>query len=256
MNNTYYQEKLESLPENLRYAVVMSDWEKSLLQIRDRFKLHVDQTQVLEDSAMKLMFGDIDAPDFINVMFNEAHINSETAADILLEVDLKILKNIRERMEAVGVEDQKSDEIEALLLDDEEVEAREEADAHADYYEDMAKMIEEEPEPENLEEIPTDINKEKDDLLAEINSPTKSFTNIITPEPNLIPVDHQIENIHIEEPYHQVEIKKVETIPDVQPQPPKAEIPTELLPTPPEPKTEIKKPININLNDIYREPIE
>jgi hypothetical protein len=75
------------------------------------------------------MFGDIDAPDFISHMFSEAHINSETAADILLEVDLKILKNIRERLEAVEKQDAHDEEVEALLLDDEEVQAREEADA-------------------------------------------------------------------------------------------------------------------------------
>ncbi len=94
MNKTYYDQKLETLSENLQYTIMMSDWKKSLVQIQTQFKLHIDQTQVLEDCTMKLMFGDIDAPDFINHMFNDAHINSETAADILLEVDLKILKKI------------------------------------------------------------------------------------------------------------------------------------------------------------------
>ena len=92
MNQTYYDEKLESLPENLQYAVMMSNWKEALVAIQTEFKLHIDQTQILEDCTIKLMFGDIDAPQFISNMFNNAHINSEMAADILLEVDLKILK--------------------------------------------------------------------------------------------------------------------------------------------------------------------
>jgi hypothetical protein len=206
---------------------------------------------------MKLMFGDIDAPDFINAMFSNAHINSETAADILLEVDMKILKKIRQTLEEVEEAEKNEEEIDNFLLEDEEKEAREENEKYAEYYEEIARIRAEDdaaPEDEFEEEIPTNTAKEKDDLLAEINTPTKSFTNIITSEPTLIPVDHQIENIHIEEPYHQVEIKKVETIPDIQPVPPKAETPTTIPPTPP--VSEIKKPININLNDIYREPIE
>ena len=109
----YYNEKLETLPENLQYAVIMSNWKESLVRIQTQFKLHIDQTQVLEDSAIKLMFGDIDAPDFINHMFNDAHINSETAADILLEVDLKILKKIREILEGLRITDEEEEESDA-----------------------------------------------------------------------------------------------------------------------------------------------
>lgn len=272
MNKTYYDEKLETLSENLQYAVIMSDWEKSLVEIQKQFKLHIDQTQVLEDCTIKLMFGDIDAPDFINHMFNDAHINSETAADILLEVDLKILKKIRERLESIEKSDEENEEIENILLSDEEKQARYESDVYADYYEKIEKInkeTEEEilkegilPDGSNItdemlgivKEIPTDINKEKEDLLNEINSPTKSFTTNITPETpkpaqQPIPVDHQLQNTHIEEPFHPEDI-----IPEI--------IKTQQTETPIKistsinQKSEIKKPITINLDDIYREPLE
>ncbi len=274
MNNTYYQEKLATLPENLQYAVIMSNWKESLVKIQVEFKLHIDQTQVVEDSTIKLMFGDIDAPDFISHMFNDAHINSETAADILLEVDLKILKNIRERLEAQERVAEEDTEIENLLLDDDEREAREDADKYASFYaqaHEIIKNTEEEllkqgilPDGSNITdemwgittEIPENIAQEKDDLLNEINMPSKSFTNIATistpvtqSEPIVaietepIPVDHQLENTHIEKPFHQEDI-----IP---------ELPHTPEPTPvTEPKSEIKKPITINLDDIYREPLE
>ncbi len=275
MNNTYYQEKIETLPENLGYAVRMSGWKEALVEIQNKFKLHIDQTQVLEDSTIRLMFGDIDAPDFINHMFSEAHINSETAADILLEVDLKILKKIRQSMEKIELEDQTAAELQSALLDDEEKEAREESEIFADFYEEVEK-INAETEDELLSqgikedgsnitdemlgeitEIPADIHQEKNDLLEEINTPSKSFTIPTTPKPEIktepIPVDHQLQNTHIEEPFHEEDIipetVPVETKPQPTPEPVKVEQVAEQKP-------EIKKPININLNDIYREPIE
>jgi hypothetical protein len=281
MNKTYYQEKLETLPENLQYAVMMSDWQKSLIQIQTQFKLHIDQTQVLEDSTIKLMFGDIDAPDFINHMFNDAHINSELAADILLEVDLKILKNIRQRLEAMEKTKEEDEELENLLLDDEEKEARETADEYAKYYAEIDK-IHKETEEEMLKEgilpdgsnitdemlgitteIPSDIKKEKDDLLNEIDSPTKSFTltNQYTSKPAAvveetlieiepISVDYQLQNTHIEEPFHEEDIVPEHTA--IAPE----EAPIKQPSTTLQPATEIKKPITIKLDDIYREPIE
>lgn len=259
MNKTYYDEKLITLSENLQYAITMSNWQESLVQIQTKFKLHIDQTQVLEDCTMKLMFGDIDAPDFINHMFSDAHINSETAADILLEVDLKILKNIRECLEIIEEGEKEEEEIENFLLDDDEKQARAENEAYAKYYAEVAKIREEDDasEPDidvEEEEIPTDIPKEKDDLLNEINTPTKSFTIGLTPTPiqptsTPIPVDHQLQNTHIEEPFHTEDI-----IPEI--------IKTETPPTPIKIQTtidqqpEIKKPITINLDDIYREPLE
>ncbi|MBC7981621.1 hypothetical protein H7X65_00935 [Candidatus Parcubacteria bacterium] len=273
MNNTYYQDKIATLPENLQYAVMMSNWKESLVAIQTKFKLHIDQTQVLEDSTIKLMFGDIDAPDFINHMFNDAHINSETAADILLEVDLKILKNIRERLELIEEGDKESEEIENILLSDEEKEAKIESENYADYYKqaaDIRQQTEEDllkegilPDGSNItdemlgitREIPTDVLKEKNDLLNEIDAPSKSFTNTVptaipkAPEPEPIPVDHQIENVSIEEPFHEEDI-----VPEMPLE--KVEIKQAPIKTTLDSQPEIKKPITINLDDIYREPIE
>jgi uncharacterized protein (DUF2267 family) len=247
MNNTYYNEKLETLPENLQYAVIMSNWKESLVQIQTQFKLHIDQTQVLEDSAIKLMFGDIDAPDFINHMFNDAHINSETAADILLEVDLKILKKIREILEGLRITDEEEEEIEDFLMDNEERKAREEDDAYANHYAEIAKIREEDdmsPEDEveqvpevkaipeiqevkkievepvkSAEEIHVEMLKEKDELLNEINSPTKSFI-LESSRIQTIPVDHQIENTHLEEPFHPYKLTNELPKTEVRPQQP------------------------------------
>lgn len=277
MNQTYYDEKLETLPENLQYAVIMSDWKKHLIEIQNQFKLHIDQTQVLEDSVIKLMFGDIDAPDFITNMFTNGHINSETAADILLEVDLKILKTIRERLEKMEEQEKKDAELEELLMDDEERVEKEESERYANFYGEVEKInkeVEEEmikegikPDGSNITdemlgiktEIPSDINKERADMLKEIESPNKTparpvelkdltpnkieFTPTTKKEEEMIPVDHQLQNTEIEKPYHEEDI-----IPETKTTTTQSIVKEET----PQPK----KPININLNDIYREPIE
>lgn len=266
MNQTYYDDKIKTLPENLQYAVIMSDWRKALIDIQNKFKLHIDQTQVLEDSTIKLMFGDIDAPDFITNMFTNAHINSETAADILLEVDMQILKKIRQRLESMAEQEERDAEIEDLLMDDDERREKEEAEIYARYYaeaERINKEVDEElaregikPDGSNITdemlgiktEIPDDIEKEKDDILKAIESPEPVKPKIETftqetaskSEPVVEPItpDHQLQNKEIETPFKEeavvVETKKEEI----------------------KPETNIKKPININLNDIYREPIE
>ncbi len=272
MNNTYYKEKLKTLPDDLQYAVMMSEWQKTLLKIKDKFKLHIDQTQTLEDCTIKLMFGDIDAPDFINIMFNDAHINSETAADILLEIDLTILKEIRHRLESMEEIKKRDEKLDYLLLSDEDKIAREISDLQGDYYENIEKVYQETeeqmlkegilPDGSNITdemlgittEIPSDIVKEKDDLLKEIDSPTiniykkETFSNA---EP--IPVDHQLQNIHIEEPFQEEDIvsEQIETETITQTEAPQTEEQTSK-----EIPTEIKKPITIKLDDMYREPIE
>ncbi len=258
MNQSYYEEKIKTLPENLQYAVMMSDWKKILINIQSKFKLHVDQTQVLEDSVIKLMFGDIDAPDFIANMFSNGHVNSETAADILLDIDLQILKPIRQRLEDMEKEETEEEGIDTSLLSDEEKEDRDNAEVYAKFYSDMEQVKDDvesgklEFEPEETE-IPTNIDQEKIDLLKEIEQPSRapSSTISINPTPaatqqDITPInpDHQLQNIEIEKPYHEEEIISQTTN--------KVEIKTETKPEQPQPK----KPTTINLNDIYREPIE
>lgn len=262
MNQTYYDDKIKTLPEDLQYAVIMSDWRKALIDIHNKFKLHIDQTQVLEDSTVKLMFGDIDAPDFITNMFTNAHINSETAADILLEVDMQILKKIRERLESIQNDEKEEEEFNKILMDDDEKQEKEEADIYAKFYaeaEKINKEVDEElakegikPDGSNITdemlgiktEIPDDIEKEKDDILKAIESPEpvkpkiEIFTETTAVKSEPLKPDHQLQNKEIEIPFKEetviVETKKDEN----------------------KPETNIKKPININLNDIYREPIE
>lgn len=257
MDNNYYEEKLETLDENLKYAIIMSDWQDHILKIRDSFRLHIDQTQVLENATVRLMFGDIDAPDFINIMFNDAHISSQMAADILLDIDLKILKDIRERLERMEQEEKENEELEEILMPEEERLQRIENEEYAKMYEELDKEFENMPEEdEEIDhiEIPDDIEQEKEDMLNEIENMSSKpimMMNEIKAQP-LTDTTHQLQNTHIETPYKEDEIipeTASEQVPEPIPEP-VIEIKNEPKPITP------KKPITISMSDIYREPIE
>lgn len=293
----YFIEKINTLPQDLQYAIMSSDWEKSLADIQKQYKLHLDQGQVLEATATQLMFGDVDATDFIHTLFTEGHISSQVAADILLDIDARILKKIRESIEIYAQAEEREKEIQDMLRTDEGREANEEAEAYAEHYRDEAVLIEErrnkfiamglQPDGSDATEeqaaevlemtveefrkmqetssvdapvIPEDIDKEKADLMQELETPQKSFikplfTRPVEPAPvykldhEPLAPDHQIENLSIEEPYHEPEpVILTEEVPVVAPAPVPA--PTPVIP-------EIKKPTKINLtHDVYREPIE
>lgn len=291
--NQYFKEKIDTLPEDLQYAIWTSEWEASLSMLQKKYKLHLDQGQVLESATTRLMFGDIDASGFINTMFNDGHISSQVAAEILLEVDERILKRIRTAIEAYAQSEENQKEFDRLMMDDDEREEDDRAEEYAKYYADVNKILEETeakileegilPDGSNITEehiakalgmtieeykksqtpnskdesvLPENISKEKEELLHELESPQKSFVRSFTKpveykldhEP--LKPDHQIENVHIEEPYHEPVVPVVAATAVEAPAPVSAPVAPVVTP-------EIKRPTKISMpNDMYREPIE
>lgn len=167
MNQTeYFTEKIATLPEDLQEAIYASDYEKILSDIQREYKLHIDQGQVLETLETQLMFGDIDAPEFINGMFNEAHVSSAVAGDILLKIDMLILRKIRTYIEDMEEVRRRDKELERLLMDDEELAQEEESELYANYYADSAKIIEETKEELLEEGILEDGSNITDEMIA------------------------------------------------------------------------------------------
>jgi hypothetical protein len=293
MNQTdYFTEKIATLPEDLQDAIRASNHDVILKEIQREYKLHIDQAQTLETLATQLIFGDIDAPDFVNNMFNEAHVSSAVAGDILLNIDTRILKKIRTYLEDIAEARRKDAELEKLLMDDEQSLEDDKATAYAEYYAEVANILEEEkqklldegilPDGSNitdemlakesglsLEElrkkiqtetlqnisVPTDISSEKEELLHELESPEKSFS-----KPLFTPIQRQINKVEtITLPDHQLQNTHVET-PYVE----EIVVPTtsqesKPVPTQEKPATtpSVKIPTKIVLsNDPYKEPIE
>lgn len=309
MNNStnYFQEKLETLPDHLRWAIREVDYMKELAEIKKKHKLHIDQASTLEMVAQRLILGDIDAAAFVNTLFKEAYVSSQAAADILVDIDQLILKKIREKIESFEQEELEVQRHRDQYRTDDEVEIDELNTIYRQQDEEYVKVKQEVEEQLNKEgflpdgsnvtdediaraygmtlaeylaqnkadttEVATtgDIVDEKEELLRELESPKKSFTTPIftgiskpvakklTTAP-ITPPDHQLQNTHVEQPYHDdinppIEpTKAVETV----------HVDTTVVtPTTVTPSTKIantpiiKKPAKIDLgHDIYREPIE
>lgn len=167
MNQTeYFTEKIETLPEDLQEAILSSGYAKILSDIQREFKLHIDQGQILETLATQLMFGDIDAPEFINGMFNEAHVSSSTAGDILLKIDTLILKKIRAYIEDMEEVRRKDAELERLLKEDDEILQEDESKIYSNFYIDSSEIIRETVQQLIEEGISPDGSNITDEVLA------------------------------------------------------------------------------------------
>ncbi len=168
MNQTdYFTEKIATLPEDLQDAIRASNHEKILRDLQREYSLHIDQAQTLETLAIQLIFGDIDAPTFINHMFNEAHVSSAVAGDILLKIDTLILRKVREYLETIAETRKKEEELNKFLMSEEAQAEETEAEAYAEYYANVAN-IKKEVETELLEKgILPDGSNITDEMLAE-----------------------------------------------------------------------------------------
>lgn len=167
MNQTdYFTEKIATLPEDLQDAIRASNHEGVLKDIQREYKLHIDQAQVLETLAMQLIFGDIDAPTFVSNMFNEAHVSSSVAGDILLKIDTLILRKIRSDLEAIAEAKKKDEELKKLLMDDEESLEDDKANMYAAYYADVANILKETEEEMLKEGILPDGSNITDEMIA------------------------------------------------------------------------------------------
>jgi hypothetical protein len=98
-DTTYFEEKLETLPDHIRWAIQAVDYKSALEEIKKKYRLHIDQAATLEKLCQLFMLGDIDATGFVNNMFTEGHLSSQVAGEMLVDIDTLILKKIRGKIE-------------------------------------------------------------------------------------------------------------------------------------------------------------
>lgn len=319
-STNYFQEKLETLPDHVRWAIRDVDYMKELAEVKKKYKLHIDQAATLESLTQHLILGDIDAATFMNSLFKEAYISSQIAADILVDIDTLILRRIREKIESFEQEEKEVqrhrdqfrtdeeveiDDMNALYRqkDEEYVRINEEIKqelAAEGFKEDGSNITDEDiaksygmtmaeylaqnrqgaikaaqESKDVVDTTPSEILSEKEELMRELESPEKSFSKpLFAKKPENSPVikkiettpitpDHQLQNTHVEEPFHDdVNVpleptKAMESTPEPVVIPKPAEKIVGAKPKPVDTTPIIKKPAKIDLGtDPYREPIE
>jgi hypothetical protein len=92
------EERLAQLPDDIRDAILASDFDQKVQNIGRAHNLHIDQSQLLGNEIYMLMLGMGDTKDFADNVVKEVHVSKEEADKIAADVNAKILAPIRESM--------------------------------------------------------------------------------------------------------------------------------------------------------------
>jgi TRAP-type mannitol/chloroaromatic compound transport system substrate-binding protein len=104
-------EKFNSLPHDYQEAIRTSDYDGNLSLITKEYKLHIDQSAILEVLLAKLIFGEIKSQDIISEIGSKLHIENEEAKNITNSLNDMIIKPIKENIKNIQTSvDTKGDE--------------------------------------------------------------------------------------------------------------------------------------------------
>lgn len=97
------QTRYQSLPNELKEAIESSSYETILQAIAREHRLHIDQTGLLADSILRLLFGLTTAEEFLKVLQQQGSMSEDDAAAILEDVHKKILLPVEEALHDIIV---------------------------------------------------------------------------------------------------------------------------------------------------------
>ncbi len=117
------QKKFESLPEDLRWAIMAANVDENITEIGKEFNLNVEQMGQLSLETHAVMFGYTHPDKFEESVKASMQLPDEKNKAIVNAVNEKILKNIREQLMALsGVKketpDQPTDNAESIAMAD------------------------------------------------------------------------------------------------------------------------------------------
>lgn len=93
--SSYLFEKLKELPPELAEVVLNFDFTNSFDSLVNKYKLHYDQSEVIQNLTYKLMFEEITPSDFTQKLVNECSLIPVTAKELTDDVNLTIISNLK-----------------------------------------------------------------------------------------------------------------------------------------------------------------
>lgn len=93
-------EKFALLPEDFQEAIRTFDYDKRLQNVSNKFKLHIDQLVVLEQSMADIVFGDMRATNLPETLSNGLRISREQANEISIEINSAILVPLKDHIKS------------------------------------------------------------------------------------------------------------------------------------------------------------
>jgi hypothetical protein len=91
-----FDERLASLPENIKEAISDSNYQTSIYEIGNKYSLSIEQIGILEEITIKVMTGMIKPDQYENEIKNKITIQAEKIKDVVSEINERVFKNIKE----------------------------------------------------------------------------------------------------------------------------------------------------------------
>jgi len=104
------EERLGELPEDVRLAILSSDFEKKVHEVGKVHGLHIDQIEALGDETMLVMLGFSATQAFADNIQNSARVSRDEAHKMAAEVSDQVFLPIRESMKKFMAEHAERDE--------------------------------------------------------------------------------------------------------------------------------------------------
>ena len=95
---TKITERLAELPDDVREAILSSEFEKKVQAIGARHQLHIDQVGKLGDETMLVMLGFTNTADFVGNVAEHVGVSREQASTVATDINNDILGAIRESL--------------------------------------------------------------------------------------------------------------------------------------------------------------
>lgn len=103
-NSLEANERFNLLPEDAQSAIREFEYDKTLREIHNSYKLHIDQAYTLEKAVADVIFGEIEPSELITFLKNELRVTQETANQLGSDINSKILLPIQAKMRLIQAE--------------------------------------------------------------------------------------------------------------------------------------------------------
>jgi hypothetical protein len=122
----YLYESVEELPPELAEVVLEFKFTQGFRTIINKYKLHLDQAEVLEDMTFRVMFAEMNASQFVAKLVSELNLAPVTAKELADDTNITIIeavkKAIQEKINGM-LEEYKDVELDDSEIHDENSEA-------------------------------------------------------------------------------------------------------------------------------------
>ncbi len=95
------KEKFKLLPEEVKEAYTSIETTETIIQIRDKYHLHIDQASALAEEMGLVMLGLSKPDEFIGTISARLHVTQMVATGITKDVNEKIFNPIKESLKQI-----------------------------------------------------------------------------------------------------------------------------------------------------------